>query len=268
MKNIGFLKQFKVKYVISAAILIIAVQMVFGAAFNDVRNIAALDLAAMSIADSVKPAIKGDSNVTAPVASTPAARTARQRRRMGVMPLVDSSRKLELPDSATMAERDSLRAVGGDTISVFGSDSTAKKGGSFLEDIISGKNTDSLVYDVKNKLVYIYNEGDVTYQNMNLKADFMRVNMDTKEIYAYGKPDSVDGKPTSTHPVFTEGQASYTMDTITYNISSKKAKIKGVATQEGDGWLVGGSIKKMADNTINIQHGKYTTCDHTDHPHF
>ena len=41
-----------------------------------------------------------------------------------------------------------------------------------------------------------------------------------------------------------------------------------MATQEGDGWLVGGSIKKMADNTINIQHGKYTTCDHTDHPHF
>ncbi len=31
------------------------------------------------------------------------------------------------------------------------------------------------------------------------------------------------------------------MDTITYNITSKKAKIKGVATQQGDGWLVGGA---------------------------
>ena len=58
------------------------------------------------------------------------------------------------------------------------------------------------------------------------------------------------------------------MDTITYNLDSKKAKIKGVATQQGDGWLVGGSVKKMPDNTINIEHGKYTTCDHTDHPHF
>ena len=46
------------------------------------------------------------------------------------------------------------------------------------------------------------------------------------------------------------------MDTITYNLDSKKAKIKGVATQQGDGWLVGGSVKKMPDNTINIEHGK------------
>lgn len=58
------------------------------------------------------------------------------------------------------------------------------------------------------------------------------------------------------------------MDTITYNLESKKAKIKGVATQQGDGWLVGGSVKKMPDNTINIENGKYTTCDETDHPHF
>ena len=58
------------------------------------------------------------------------------------------------------------------------------------------------------------------------------------------------------------------MDTITYNIGSKKAKIKGVATQEGDGWLIGNNVKKMDDNTIHIQDGKYTTCDQTDHPHF
>ena len=46
------------------------------------------------------------------------------------------------------------------------------------------------------------------------------------------------------------------MDTITYNLESKKAKIKGVATQQGDGWLVGGSVKKMPDNTINIENWK------------
>ena len=145
---------------------------------------------------------------------------------------------------------------------------TLRKKGSFLDDIIEGHNTDSLVYDVRNKLVYIYNEGDVSYQDMNLKADFMRINMDNKEIYAYGKPDSVDGKATVTHPVFSQGGSSYTMDTITYNISSKKAKIKGVATQQGDGWLIGRTVKKMEDDSFNIQGGVYTTCDETDHPHF
>lgn len=146
-------------------------------------------------------------------------------------------------------------------------DTTRKK--SFLDDIISGKNQDSLYYDVRNRTVYIYNQGDINYQNMNLKGDFMRVNMDEKIIYAHGKRDTIDGKPTVTNPTFTEGAANpYTMDTITYNIGSKKAKIKGVATQEGDGWLIGNNVKKMDDNTIHIQDGKYTTCDQTDHPHF
>ncbi len=140
--------------------------------------------------------------------------------------------------------------------------------GAFLDDPISGKNTDSLVYDVRNKMVYIYNQGDITYQNSNLKADYMQINMNNKLIHAYGKPDSLEGKPIITKPQFSEGSATYQMDTITYNLDSKKAKIKGVATQQGEGWLIGGSVKKLPDNTVNIEHGKYTTCDETDHPHF
>ncbi len=266
MKNIGFLKRFKVKYIISAIILAIAAQVVFGAVFEEARIFSSVTPITTPESDSIRSDIQAIDTKVSSNASSGSYRPIRQRRRIGTKPIADSS--IFSKSDSTKITRDSSGMVSKDSIEIFVNDSTKGKGGSFLEDIISGKNTDSLVYDVKNKLVYIYNEGDVTYQNMNLKADFMRVNMETKEIYAYGKPDSVDGKLTSTHPVFTEGQTSYTMDTITYNISSKKAKIKGVATQEGDGWLVGGSIKKMADNTINIRHGKYTTCDQTDHPHF
>ena len=135
----------------------------------------------------------------------------------------------------------------------------------FLDDIISGKNTDSLVYKPKDKLVYIYNKGDVTYGNMNMQADFMRVELATKQMYATGVSDTLGN---TTRPVFVEGGSTYTMDTITYNFESGKAKIKGVATQEGEGFLIGDDVKKMPDNTININSGKYTTCDQTDHPHF
>lgn len=144
-------------------------------------------------------------------------------------------------------------------------DTTRKKGGSFLDEMITGKNKDSLVYNIKEKMVYIYNEGDVKYQNMNMKADYMRISMETKVIQAYGKEDST-GK--GTRPEFIDGASTYTMDTIYYNINSKKALIRGVATQEGEGFLIGKRVKKMHDNTINIADGKYTTCDHTDHPHF
>lgn len=211
--------------------------------------------------------------------STPSRRELRRKtreeaRRRAAFDALPQERK----DSLLAAHVDSLIARKADSLTVADSlqrdtlrtDSVKqpRKATAFLDSPISGKNTDSLVYDVRNKLVYIYNEGDVTYQNSNLKADYMRINMNDKMIYAYGKPDSVEGKAIVTKPEFSEGSATYQMDTITYNLTSKKAKIKGVATQQGDGWLVGGSVKKMPDNTVNIQHGKYTTCDETDHPHF
>ena len=38
--------------------------------------------------------------------------------------------------------------------------------------------------------------------------DVSTVNMDEKIIYAHGKRDTIDGKPTVTNPTFTEGAAN------------------------------------------------------------
>ncbi|MBO5881860.1 MAG: hypothetical protein J6Q21_01310, partial [Alistipes sp.] len=145
-------------------------------------------------------------------------------------------------------------------------------GGMHFTDIVEGKAVDSVVFDARNKLIHSYRSGDVTYQGMNLKADYMRVDMETKNIFAHGYPDTTnlkeDGSPRSTQPEFSDGGTPYSMDTITYNLDTRKAKIKGIATQQGDGWLIGSSVKMHPDETIHIGHGMYTTCDCTDHPHF
>ncbi len=142
----------------------------------------------------------------------------------------------------------------------------------FLEDIIKGSNLDSLVYEPGNKMVYIYEKGDVFYQNMELKGDYMAVDLATKNIHAHGRLDSIDavtGREVFTRPEFIEvGSSPYQMDTIAYNLSTKKAKVYGLFTKEGEGYLHGQSVKMMPDNTINIQNGRYTTCDLEDHPHF
>ena len=78
-----------------------------------------------------------------------------------------------------------------DSLLVLPSDTAGKrKERNFLDEIINGKNKDSLYYDVRGKMVHIYEQGDVTYGNMNIKADYMRVSMDSKEILAYGKADT------------------------------------------------------------------------------
>lgn len=135
----------------------------------------------------------------------------------------------------------------------------------FLDEKISGSTKDSIVYDVKNKTVYLYEKGDVLYQDKNLKADFMRINMDNKEIFAHGREDTIAEKPTRAE--FIDGGSTYTMDTITYNLTTEKARIKGVSTKDGEGILTGERVKKLADNTINIAHGQFTTCD-AECPHF
>ena len=277
-KIIGILDKLRVKYLFSAALILLFAQLVFGAsAPRSVFAAAAPD--STRTHDSI-PAY----TLPEAAAEVPEAVRTRSERRAQARAAREKARRHAEFEAMSQEERDSMFSSQVDSLIARRADSLAgrqadtvardsvkrpRKPGAFLDDPISGKNKDSLVYDVRNKMVYIYNEGDINYQDMNLKADFMRVNMDTREIYAYGKPDTLEGQPTVTRPEFTEGSASpYKMDTITYNFKSGKAKIKGVATQEGDGWLIGGSVKKMPDNNINIQGGKYTTCDQTDHPHF
>ena len=193
----------------------------------------------------------------------PQQRTRRSERRRSerlARPAADTAAAVAVAADTVATDVDTLTLQVADTVR------RAKKAG--LDKPISGKASDSLYYDLRNKMVYIYEQGDVSYGDMNLKADFMNINLDNKNIYAYGKADTVDGAPVMTRPVFTQGTTTLNMDTITYNIESQRAKIKSIATQQGDGWLVGTSVKKMEDNTINIEGGMYTTCDQTDHPHF
>ena len=243
LKIIDFLKNFRLKYLVVSLVALIMVQSMFG--FAQTRRAVGDNLLAKSLpaSDTIMPASTLGDSIKSP-----------QRLR-------NSRREKEAAEAGNQATEPTRTALRRDT--------TAKaQKGVGLDQIVEGKNTDSLYYDMVNHKVYIYNQGDIKYADKSLQADFMRIDMKTNEIYAYGKADSVDGKATKTQPVFTDGGGSYTMDTITYNFDSEKALIRGVATQQGDGWLVGGRIKKQPDNSINIQHGKYTTCEHTENPHF
>ena len=191
--------------------------------------------------------------------STTVQRTRRPRR----------TERLQNADST--AKADSLPTLS-DYTPIFEEESvvadTAKKKKAFLDDIVYGKNKDSLIYDVRAGKIYIYSEGDVKYQRMNLKADYMVMAVNNKEIFARGFEEDTTRGIKHVRPEFIDGGSNYTMDSMTYNMKSSKANIHGVATKDGEGFLIGRKVKKMPDNSINLAGGKYTTCDHTDHPHF
>ena len=247
LKIIGFLKHFRLKYLTTLVIALFMVQSLFGFAQTERTGNSTLAKAALMASDSLTPQV----NLIDTLKSS---QLLRENRRNKI-----SSNQVESTEASTQQSAPKTQESPA-------AQKAMRRGG--LNQVVEGKNTDSLYYDMVNRKVYIYNKGDIKYGDKSLQADYMRINMNNNEIYAYGKADTVDGKPTQTQPVFTDAGTSFTMDTITYNFDSEKALIRGVATQQGDGWLVGGRIKKHPDNSINIQQGKYTTCDHTDHPHF
>ena len=236
-KIIDILGKIRVKYLLSVAIVLLFAQFLFG-----MHATPAISYGAMA---SRQDTIARDS-----LRTRDSLRQAQEIKQQ-----IDSLRE-------EMGLSDDSLAVLNDTII------KSRRSGSGLDRIIKGRATDSLYYDMRNKMVYIYEKGDINYGDMNLQADFMNIDLDSKNIYAYGKADTINGEPTVTRPLFTQGGTSLNMDTIAYNIESQRAKIKGIATQQGDGWLIGQDVKRMEDNTIHIADGMYTTCDQTDHPHF
>jgi hypothetical protein len=152
-----------------------------------------------------------------------------------------------------------------DTTLKSASDTTFKKKKNVIESKIVYKSDDSLRFQVFDKNVFLYNTADISYQKINLQADFINMNFNNNQVFAKGTEDST-GKLKGT-PVFKEGEKSFKCLELYYNFDSKKGLIKQVITQESEGFIHGEKVKKMADDVTFIQHGKYTTCD-LDHPHF
>ena len=167
------------------------------------------------------------------------------------------------PDSLLAAPPDTLTAAP-DTSRL---DSVRTKKKAPLEDIVTYEASDSLVaYFSGASLAYLYGEGVVKYQDVVLKAEEIRMNLDSSSVYAHGVPDST-GQLVGT-PVFQDGSGEYESRTMNYNFKSQKGYITNIVTQQGEGYLTGGRTKKMAENEFYMENGKYTTCDHHDCPHF
>jgi len=142
---------------------------------------------------------------------------------------------------------------------------TALKSKQFIEDPIFSNGEDSMIYSLDGKKVYLYKNATVNYKNIELKAQYIEFNMEKKEVFANGLPDST-GKIVG-RPVFKEGSQSYEMDNIFYNFDTKRAKISGVVSEQAGGYMHAKIVKKMENNVSNIAGGKFTTCDQP-HPHY
>ena len=134
-----------------------------------------------------------------------------------------------------------------------------------LEAPVIYQSKDSMVW-YKNGNAYLYGDGQVNYQSIELKANEITIDLETSSVYAQGTTDSV-GTVTG-RPVFADGNTPYESETMSYNFKSRKGFINNVTTQQGEGYMTSNTVKKGANDEFYIRKGRYTTCEDHEHPHF
>ena len=125
--------------------------------------------------------------------------------------------------------------------------------------------SDSIVF-TKEGYAHLYGEGKVNYQNIELTSAVITMNMDSSTVYATGVTDTAGVETGS--PIFKDGETPYESKIMRYNFKTKKGFINSIVTQQGEGYVTSEEGKKGADDEIYMRHGKYTTCDNHEHPHF
>jgi len=158
------------------------------------------------------------------------------------------------------------RVISGDSIikSISPKDSLSKK--TDLETTVFYSAIDSTVLDAEKQVVNLYGGAKLKYGNIALEADYIRLDWSKNEVFAKGTLDTATKKIIGL-PVFTQGQDKYDSEEVRYNFKSKRASIKAIVTQQGEGFVQGKTVKKDEEDNLYIRNAIYTTCNLT-HPHF
>ncbi|WP_400193752.1 putative LPS assembly protein LptD [Hymenobacter sp. B81] len=134
-----------------------------------------------------------------------------------------------------------------------------------IETTVKYKAQDSIRFDVQTRVADLYREAVINYGDMNLEAARITVNYGQNLITAEGQADST-GKVQG-RPFFKSGAEAYQAGRIAYNLKTKRGRITDAITQQGEGFVHAGVVKKNELNEIFGRNGRYTTCN-LEHPHF
>ena len=161
-----------------------------------------------------------------------------------------------MPDSSLVTVVESASAASADSVQT---DAT-------FQTTVNYQAKDSTIYAADGQTVELYGEASVDYGDISLKADYIRLNYLTNEVYAKGRYDSTTKKLVG-RPIFADGEGKYDSKEIRYNFKTKKGRIQGVITQQGEGNIRGQTVKKDAEDNLYIGKAIYTTCNLAT-PHF
>ena len=126
--------------------------------------------------------------------------------------------------------------------------------------------TDTTSISPKEKLIRLYNNAKITYQDMEITSGIIIVDYDKNEIYAGRIKDSV-GEYTQL-PVFKQGQDEIRPDSLKFNMDTKKAIIFKSRTEEAGLNILSDKTKKENDSVYYMDRAKFTTSADIENPEY
>jgi hypothetical protein len=134
-----------------------------------------------------------------------------------------------------------------------------------LPSVVTSEARDSAVLDMSQNIFYLYGSAKVNYEDLQLEAGEITYNQGGNMVVAAPSFDSIG--ISKNRPMFTQGAEKFTYDSLQYNFKSKRAIVRNVRSQYGEGYMFSEQVKRNPDQSIYGLHSIYTTCA-LDTPHF
>lgn len=167
-------------------------------------------------------------------------------------------------DSAAQSQADSAR-IAAAINRIKGTEGKIRRQKVDLDAQVAFSATDSMIM-VGQDSAFMFGASKVTYGDLALDANKIDMDLNNSTVYAVGVPDSTGEVIGS--PIFNEKGTDYEAKTMKYNFKTKKGLLTNLITQQGEGYITGGTTKKDENNDYFLKDGKYTTCEDHDCPHF
>lgn len=135
----------------------------------------------------------------------------------------------------------------------------------FLQDVVKYKATDYVSINQKNQKIYLHNEAEVIYQDMEIKAGVIVIDYTKKLVYAGRLKDSTGY---SQRPVFKQGANVIEPDSIIFNTESKKALVFNSRTEQSGFKVYSPLTKKENDSVYFMKNGRFTTAESEEDPEY
>ena len=145
-------------------------------------------------------------------------------------------------------------------------DTIIKQDNNTLLGKITYEATDTTSISPQDKLIRLYNNAKITYQDMEITSGIIIVDYDKNEIYAGRIKDSLGDY--SQLPIFKQGQDEIRPDSLKFNMDTKKAIIFNSRTEEAGLNILSDKTKKENDSVYYMDRAKFTTSADIDNPEY